>query len=327
VAVQTARRHLPGALAACSARQRVALTLDVFDADEHSAAAALDLPIEEARSVREQARSALRASLRDVLNGPERMLVDVALPDEALRRLLRGLLEEEFLPIPSALEQRVRRQLAANRSGSSDEDEARTAPSAGGTWAAVRRRLNTRTSILVGLVVVFVTGGLAGLAYFDSPTPPSPSSQSLIALTAERTGDISSTQDTKTPSAAADVIRKTWDRRVSVPSLQGAVLQGVGRLPLDDRVDVPALLYRDDESGSGIVAYVFNYALLDRVGDRVRLGPSLRRDLAANQSPLTRRRADRALVLWRQRDDIFVLVAPNTTPDTLRSRLQLGGDR
>jgi len=322
VAVETARRHLPIALAACSTRQRFVLTLDVLGADAQTLAAALDLGDEEARSARDQARSALRASLRDVLNGPERMLVDVALPDEALRRLLRDLLEDEFLPLPSSLEHRVQQRLQAAEPEPSTSDEADADAPAEGLWPALRRPLNSRISILVGLALVFLAGGLAGLAYFDTPSPPA-SSRSIVAFAAEPAPDVSSAHDTGAPDEAAAFIQQTWNRRVSVPVLDGASLQGVGRRPLVGSAEVPALLYRDDDSDTRIVAYVFNYALLDRIGDRIRLGSSLRDELAANDTPLTRRREKQALVLWRQRDDIFVLVAPNVSPDTLRSRIQL----
>jgi len=323
VAVETARRHLPVALAACSARQRFVLTLDVLDADDDTLAAALDRTVEEARSARDQARSALRASLRDVLNGPERMLVDVALPDEALRRLLRTLLEEQFLPLPSSLRRRVHQRLEAARAegASNEKDDPEASPWS--SWAAaLRRHLNSRTSVLVGLVLVFVAGGLAGLAYFDAPSPSSPS-QGIVAFSTRQAADLSPARDTDSATEAAAFIRRTWDRQVSVPSIERASLLGVGRRPLDGGAEVPALLYRDDENGTRIVAYVFNYALLDRIDDRIRLSTSLRDELAANDAPLTRRRGDRALVLWRQRDDIFVLVAPDTPPDTLRARIQL----
>jgi len=321
VAVETARRHLPVALAACSARQRFVLTLDVLEADAETLAAALDLGVADARSARDQARSALRASLRDVLNGPERMLVDVALPDETLRRLLRDLLDEQFLPLPPALKRRVQQRLEAAASERSAQEEADT-DATGGLWPVLRRHLNSRTSILVGLLLVFVAGGLAGLSYFDTPSPSAPS-QSIVAFSTQQAADLSSDRATESPDEAAAFIQQTWGRRVSVPFIEGASLQGVGRRALAGTAEVPALLYRDDERDTQIVAYVFNYALLDRVGDRVRLGSTLRDELAANDAPLTRQRAEQALVLWRQRDDIFVLVAPDVSPDTLRSRIQL----
>jgi len=320
VAVQTARQHLPVALAACSARQRFVLTLDVLDADVYTVAAALDRTPDEARSARDEARSALRASLRDVLNGPERMLVDVALPDEALRPLLHSLLEDEFLPLPSPLETRIQARVEALSAPDEETDSA----SDEDTWAALQRRLNTRPSILVGLVLVFVAGGLAGLAYFDTPAPSPAPSQNVIELSAERASELSVTQNLESPDEAEAFVLQTWDRRVSIPTIDGAPLEGTGRLSLDDGAEVPALFYRDDETGTQLVAYVFNYAVLDRLGDRVRLGTALRQELAANEAPLTRRRGNRALVLWRQRDDIFVLVGPDVRPDALQSRLQLG---
>ncbi|MFB6247625.1 MAG: hypothetical protein ABEL97_03560 [Salinibacter sp.] len=324
VAGQTAERMLPVAFAACSVHERFILAVDTLvDPADAVLAAALDASPERARSVRDQARSALRAALRDVLTGPERMLVDVALPDEALRSHLRALLADRFQPPPSSLGGRVTEILEsaqAQRAASEPEDAPSDASGGGSVWDALRRGLVSRTAVLVGLGLLLITGGIGGLSYVTSSAP---AAQSIIDLSVDRAADLSVALETESAPKAADYIRRTWSRRVSVPSIEGAVLQGVGRLAVDGRAEVPALLYRDDETGGRIVAYAFNYALVDRLGDRARLTRDLRGTLAANDAPLPRQRSGRGVVLWRQRDDIFVLVAPNSDAETLRSRLQL----
>jgi DNA-directed RNA polymerase specialized sigma24 family protein len=325
VAEQTAERMLPVAFAACSVHQRFVLTLDTLvDPADAVLAAALDTSPESARSARDQARSALRASLRDVLSGPERMLVDVALPDEALRSQLRALLSDQFRPPPSSLGHRVTEVLESARAERAASDDA-SAPSsdasdAGALWEPLRRGLLSRMALFVALGLLVVAGGVGGLSYVTSSAP---SAQSVVELSVSRAADLSPGLRTQSSPEAARYIRQTWNRRVSVPALDGATLQGVGRLGVDDRGEVPALLYRDDETDARIVAYVFNYALVDRLGDRARLTQDLRGELAANDAPLPRQRAGQGVVLWRQRDDIFVLVAPDSDAEALRSRLQL----
>ena len=329
VATQTAERMLPVAFAACSVQERFVLAVDVLS--EPSAqvlAAALDTTAADARSVRDNARSALRASLRDVLTGPERMLVDVALPDEALRELLRDLVAERFQPPPPALDARVSEVLDAAQARRAETEEASPSASESGVVAsllsrgrdALRSWATSRAALGVLLVVVFVGGGLAGLSYFS---PPGPASQNVVELSVRRSSGLETALRTESASEAAAFIRRTWNRRLAVPGLEGASLQGVGRLSVEGAGEIPALLYGDDETGAQIVAYAYNYALVDRLGDRARLPRELRTELAANDTPLARQRSGRGVVLWRHQDEIFVMVAPNTDAEALRSRLRL----
>jgi hypothetical protein len=129
--------------------------------------------------------------------------------------------------------------------------------------------------------------------------------------------------DTDTPEEAAAHIRRTWDRRVSPPTIEGASLTGVGRLSVKMGASVPVLRYRDSEGGGEILAFAFNYALMDTLGEQATLDRERRAKLAANRGLLSQQRRNRAVVLWRQRDDIFVIVAPDISTSTLRSRIQL----
>lgn len=326
VAEQTAERMLPVAFAACSVHERFVLAVDTLaDPADAVLAAALDTSSEDARTVRDQARSALRAALRDVLSGPERMLVDVALPDEALRSQLRALLSERFQPPPSSLGSRVTEVLEsarAQRVASSTEEEDPSSEPSGqwAVWGALRRALFSRTAVIVVLGLLLVAGGIGGLSYMPSSGS---SGQGVVELSVGRAADLTTALRTQSASEAATYIRQTWNRRVSVPSIEGATLQGVGRLAVDDRAEVPALLYRDDETDRRIVAYAYNYALVDRLGDRARLAQDLRGELAANDALLPRQRSGRGVVLWRQRDDIFVVVAPDSDAEALRARIRL----
>jgi hypothetical protein len=326
VAEQTAERMLPVAVAACSVHERFVLAVDtLIDPADAVLAAALDTSSEDARTVRDQARSALRAALRDVLSGPERMLVDVALPDEALRSQLRALLSDRFQPPPSSLGSRVTEILESARVqravSDAEADDSSSEPSdEWSVWGALRTALVSRTAVVVVGGLLLVAGGIGGLSYLPSTGP---SAQTVVELSVGRAADLSTALRTPSASEAAAYIRQTWTRRVSVPSIEGATLKGVGRLAVDDRAEVPALLYRDDETDRRIVAYAYNYALVDRLGDRARLAQDLRGELAANDALVPRQRSGRGVVLWRQRDDIFVVVAPDSDAETLRARIRL----
>jgi len=330
VAEQTAERMLPVAFAACSIHERLILSIDVLgDPSDELLASALGTSTTNARSVRDQARSALRASLRDVLKGPERMLVDVALPDEALRSHLQELLLDRFHPPPPPLRSEVIDILEQARSEPTAENSTRLSPAfplPSGLprlliWFQDRVSLRALLGALAFLIVI--SAGIGGGTYLLSSSPADTSPPpSVVELSVQRAPNVPVALETQAPAEAAAFIRRTWSRRVEVPAIEAASLQGVGRLSLSPDVEVPALLYTG-ENGTDVIALAFSYALVDQLGNQATLAREVRSELAANDSLLTEQRNDRAVVLWRQRDDIFVVVAPNTDATSLRSRIQL----
>lgn len=333
VANQTAARKLPAAFAACSIHERFILAIDALgNPPDNVLGAALDTTVTNARSVRDQARSALRASLRDVLKGPERMLVDVALPDAAVREHLRDLLLDRFHPTPDHLHPTVTdvlEQARAERANASTPDD--SSPSILSPVRSVFQQVfatirdwGSLRGLLGGLVfLVVVTAGVGGANHLFSSSPNSSSPPGLIELSVQRADDVSESLQTTEPVEAAAYVRRTWDRRVSVPSVADASLTGVGRLSLSMGVDVPVFLYTDETDGTEIVAFVYNYALLDQIGSRAPLDRERRTDLAANDALLTEQAGDQAVVLWRQRDDVLLVIAPHANVDSLRSRIRL----
>jgi DNA-directed RNA polymerase specialized sigma24 family protein len=334
VAAETAERRLPVAFAACSIHERFILAIDVLgNPSDEVLAAALDTSPANARSIRDQARASLRASLRDVLRGPERMLVDVALPDEVLQDHMHDLLVDRFQPAPTSLQSTAVEILERAR------EEWRDEPASGSGWvpntipvrALWSRILNaipdgpSLRGLFGGLAfLVVVTASIGGAAYFFSASSPAPpSSRSIVDLSVQRFPEVEVARQTETPRRAAAYIQASWGRRLSVPGIEGASLQGVGRLSLSTGPDVPVLFYTDAKTEAQIVAFAFNYALMDELGNRATLARNYRSQLAGNDSPITEQRSGRGVVLWRQRDDIFVIVAPDLQADTLRSRLRL----
>jgi len=324
VATKMAAEKLPVAFAACSVHERFLLSIDALThPSDEVLAQALDTSIADAQSIRDQARSGLRASLRDVLSGPERMLVDVALPGDALRRHLRDLLADRFHPVPPSLQSDVSAILKRARQ---PEEEEKTRPASvlpawlPGWFESVVQALSSPRG--VGALVLVLVLGIAGIgtvSYFSLRSGSS-GPASLVDLSVRQVSSIRMAHPARSADGAAAYVQQAWGRRLSVPTIDGAPLRGIGRSALGSE-EVPVLLYADESSGRQITAYAFNYALLDRLDNRVAVDRSLRSELASGRL-LPHSETDRAVVLWRQQDDIFVVVGPDSDADALRARIQ-----
>ena len=324
VAENMAEEKLPVAFAACSVHERFLLAIDALaNPSDEVLAVALDTSATNARSIRDRARSSLRASLRDVLKGPERMLVDVALPDDTLRTHLRRLLSDRFHPVPPPLRSDIDEIMEAAQS-----TPAADAPSSF-PFAAFLTRLKAllpspsrlRTLVGAGLIGLVLTVGLGGAIYVFTSSS-SPNSTNLIALSIQRAPTLEVAHPAQSPDDAAEYVRRVWNRQLSVPSITDATLHGISEAAWANQ-SVPVFLYTDTETDQRIAVYAFNYALLDRMDSRAVLKQQVRTKLASAKTPLFRRQSGQGVAVWRQRDDIFVLVAPELDADALRSRLQL----
>lgn len=323
VADRTAKRMLPAAFAACSLHERFILAVDVLGCPtDEELATALGTSATNARSIRDRARSTLRASLRDVLNGPERMLVDVALPDDALRDHLDELLCERYQPVPDSVQDSVTAILSTARENqkSSSSTDTSSAGMLRSAYAHLRQRASVRSLFALVLLLVVVAAGIGGASYLLSSSPES--SPTLVEMTAEYASEVSVTHATTDPDAAQAYIQQTWNRRLSVPDIEETRLDGIGRLEISNTVEVPVLVYSTADGSHRLVAYAFNYAVLDQLATDVTMEHDLRTRLAANQSLVEQEHAEHAVVLWRHRDDIFVLVAPSSEGASLASRIQ-----
>lgn len=322
VAAQTAKRSLPVAFAACSVKERFILALDALgQLSDERLADVLDTTPSEARAVRDRARSALRASLRDVLKGPERMLVDVALPEEDLHSHLRSYLQNQVHSPPASLGTTVRRIINETQTDDPERPSNRLYALLNGT-PALPSWITTR--VLVGMVcgLLIVAAGIGTAVYLDSPASP-PSAESMVEVAVDHMSEITVGHETSDPTEAARYVRQTWNRRVSVPSVDSASLTGVGHIPIGRDSDLPFFLYEDDESDGQIAIFAYSYALIDTVDGRVTLARSLRSKLASNQALLEANGESEAVVLWRQQDDILVAVAPHLNAESLRRRIRL----
>ena len=328
-------RVLPVAFAACSTRERLALTLDVvLDLGPDARAAALDTDPETAADACEAAWASLQSSLDNLLASPEQMLVDTALHDDAIRDALRAHLSADAGPAPAALRSDIATVLrdTSHDISSSSSTSATTDPPSSSTPRSSRASSRSRSQgassgrswrrILFGAVSLLLLGA-AAYVFTLAVSPTSGPDPSLTTFSARRVAEVSAPAPTATPAEAMRVLRDEWNRRVAVPSVTGAALQGIGHLTVESDLRVPALAYADSTANGRITVFAYNYALIDRIGDRATLAPDTRDLLTTERRPIARRVLNQSLVLWRERDDLFLAVAAHLSPDTLQSRLGL----
>jgi DNA-directed RNA polymerase specialized sigma24 family protein len=346
---KAAERTLPVAFAACSAQERALLTLDVLHgATAAEMAGALDVPVDEARERRDEARSSLRAALRDSLTGPERMLVDVALREEELREALREVLTHRFHPAPPNLQAEIASVIEdADASDperdaapeEEDNEEASAASTAGyieertQVQERTRRRrsrpLQTPSFDLAGgvlgvfLIVTLALGGYV-TSVLLSPAPSSgPPQQSLTAFAAENAASADLALSSPDTAEVTRFLADTYDRRLALPRIDRTVLAGAGTVAVDGGPSVPAIVYRDTTRGSArITALAFTYASLDALDDRAPLDTNVRKALEREGRITARRTASHTVLYWRHRDDVFVLVAEGVEADSLAERVR-----
>lgn len=315
VAKQRLEATLPVALAACSPRQRFRLAVDAFT--QETTSTNIDVS---------DAHAALRRKLRAVLSEPEYALVDEAVSDATLRDAVREWVATRFSPVPSSLRSRVRAILKTARPSAdapSDEDD----PSSNRGTSSLLDRLPARPrprallfTLLIGLLVL--AGGL-GVAYMMQPSSaPSPSSTSLVAFSAERAETVTPELATNDRSEAEAFVESTWGRQIQVPSIEGAQLQGVGRVRTAGDAEIPVFLYADTGDSTRITTFAYSYALIDQIESTATLDAQIREELARRNHLVADTGASRTGLLWRDRDDIFVAVAPSTSADSLRARLR-----
>ena len=318
VAENLIEHALPVALAACSPQERFLLALDAFEAaGEDSTEVASDAVSD--------AYAALRTKLRGILSDPEYDLVDAALSPSSLRDAVREWVVTQFSPAPSSLRARIRTTLQttppAEETPADAEEPSETDGSSSGS--ILPSQLSPRALLLTLLIGGLVVAGGIGVTYVmqSSPTPSSPPSTGLVAFSAEQARTVTPDRALTSRSEAADYVQSTLGRQLEVPGITGAQLRGVGRVR-SGGVEIPVFLYEDAGESTRIAIFAYSYALIDRMAATTTLDTQVRSELARRNHLVTHTDGSTGGLLWRDRDNIFVAVAPSLSTDSLRARLQ-----
>lgn len=319
-AEQILEAALPIALARCTPQERFLLAVGGLDAVSLSfqTEALSDIGDTTGTEVRER----LQTILEDILSDTEYELVNETLSEETFQDAVEDFLATRYPTVPRSLRSQLQDTL---QSPGSAEEEA-TAP---GNSASLLESLPPRPkpqTLLFALVMgALVLAGGIGVSYYTESSTSSPaSSRSLGAFSAEQAESITPTHKTNSRSEAAAFVDSAWNRRVSVPAIDGAELQGVGQLRTSGDAEIPVFVHTD--GNLRFTTFVYSYALLSRIESQATMSPELRNALAtAHRVVDTEDKTSEGTLLWRDRDDIFVTVAPTLSPDSLRARLRPQG--
>ena len=329
-AERLARTTLPTVLAACALEERFVLTLSASRLSETPPSARRSDLFD--ASVPTDPSALLRDKLREVLSAPEADLIDETLSDADLQEALRDVLHDHFAPVPSALRARLRTVLrsASSTADEETENDADPEPLPSASDGPSRRLLDRlpsrpkpRTLLFVLLLGGLVLGGGLGVSYLtgSSSSTSAPSPPTLTAFSAEQAGAVTTERATTQPAEAEAYLDSTWGRRVRLPSIESAQLRGVGRLRAAGNTEIPVVLYTGEEEAR-IAAFVYSYALIDRLDDTATLNTQVRSQLAQRNRLVADGQAAGPGLLWRNRANIFVVVSPSLSPDALRARVQ-----
>lgn len=319
-AEQIIEAALPIALARCTPQERFLLALDGLDAV--SASSPTEALSDVADTTGSEVRATLWAILEDILSDTEYALVDETLSEEAFQDAVDDLLATRSPTVPRSLRVRLRETLqspATADEGAASDDDSKS------LLDRLPPRPKPRALLFALLIGTLVLAGGIGVSYYtESSSSPSTSSRSLVEVSAGRASSVKPMLETTRRSEAVAFVDSVWGRRVTVPAIDGAELEGVGQFRATDDTKTPVFLHTDGTTR--FTTFVYSYALLSQIESDVTLSPELRDALGTAHQVVDAdgETSDQAL-LWRDRDDVFVTVAPAVSPDSLRARLRPQG--
>ena len=165
-------------------------------------------------------------------------------------------------------------------------------------------------------LLLIAAAGMIG--YVLSTTEERPREPDALARSVEAAGNLRLLLRTSEPAEARQFIREEFGWRVGVPTFDAVALTGVAIAQAAAAVEVPVFLYADEEERN-VAVFAYSYALLDQVPDRLRLSSDDYDELAEGV-PVIRSTDNGDVILWRDRDDIYVAVT-DLPPDALTDGL------
>ncbi len=323
LAQHVADRALPAVLATLPEAQRLLLVLcDAEVLPCTDAAYVLDLDAETACLRLEQARTAMREALHADVSEHERQLLDQNLPDDWLRPTLRRTVEAMFGPPPPTLRPAILKATLLTipvATIASALARSRSASSASSPDSALRRKDGMRWYRPV--VVLLLILGIGAIGYVASRSLEREPETNLITLAVRQADAVRPSIETDSAEQAENFVRDELNWLLTLPTIDDAVLTGVGSREVVPGVTVPVFLFDDTlTDGPAITLYVFSYALLERHKEHIQLEPEILRQIQDDEQFDLHDLGRRNVLVWRNRDDIYVAVTPGD-PEALRKRI------
>ena len=330
VAERLLQNTLPVALATCTASERLALSLSAIGAADSIRAERLPQATEGTSPPKPL--PLLREKLRGVLSAPEADLIDRSLSDEALQDAVRDFLRERFAPVPSSLRAELRSTLQSSSSTATEKNPSSPSDSSTASEEDSGRGLDGLTSrprprvlLFVLLLGALVLAGGLGVSYLtgtSSTSATASTAPSLVAFSAGQAGAVTTERATSRRAEAEAHLDSTWGREIRLPTIEDAQLEGVGRLQATGNTEVPVAVYANTADGARIAVFLYNYALADRLDGAATLDTQVRTALGQRNQLVTTEHSPPAGLLWRDGANIFVVVAPSLSTDSLRARVR-----
>ena len=165
--------------------------------------------------------------------------------------------------------------------------------------------------------------GVGAIGYVTSQSLEREPETNLITLAVRQADAVRPSIQTGSPEQAEDFVRDELNWLLTLPTIDDAVLTGVGSREVAPGITVPVFLFDDtlDETdGPAITLYVFSYALLDQHKEHIQLEPEILRQIQGDEQFDLHDLGARNALVWRNRDDIYVAVTPGD-PEALRKRI------
>ena len=163
--------------------------------------------------------------------------------------------------------------------------------------------------------------GIGAIGYVTSRSLESEPETNLITLAVRQADAVRPSIETASAEQAENFVRDELNWLLTLPTIDDAVLTGVGSREVVPGVTVPVFLFDDTlTDGPAITLYVFSYALLERHKEHIQLEPEILRQIQDNEQFDLHDLGRRNVLVWRNRDDIYVAVTPGD-PEALRKRI------
>ena len=309
LAVRVVDASLPTAFAALPAVERILLLLcDVQNMSCGEAGRVLDLDADTASARLDAGRTRLEQEVRAGASPAERELVDTALTGRWRHDGLRRMVEQELTAVPPTLYPSV----AARGDAAAATDVHRERRGADrGTVRAIRRALT--------VVLIVAVAGLLGYG-FSRMTRQTPD-VNLITISAQQADAIEVAFETTSPEQAERFIQDRLGRRITVPSIDGAALEGIAIRDVAEGAEAPVLLYQIASPETGqIVVYVYSYAFLDEHAEALELSSDVLGQIETEGNFDLHDLGESTALIFRRSDDIYIAVTAAGT-DGLRDRI------
>lgn len=293
-------RLLPSALVSLDETARLLLALvEVSGFTPMSAGELLGLDELTARTAFDHAHAQLARSLRFAAAPHEQPLLDRIVDTPAYDEALAAALQLDVEPAPPTLRAQI--PVPEPPSGARLTEGQPARPFGPALFAAL---------LVLG-------AGLVGyLATRSTAAEPKP--LDAIAAAAADAPKATVLLRTDDPLAAERFAFDHVGWRVALPQIDGLPLAGVGTREVVPGVTVPVFLYEQGDERAAL--YGFDYRLLDQASTRLRLDPDVLEQIEDDRHYEMHDLGSARALLWRDRDDILVLVTTGDAHD-LRARI------